>query len=401
MTRRAIFTCEAVTDGHPDKLCDQISDALVDRFLVGDPQARIVAECAVATGVVFVAAKFSAAHTVDIPEVARAVIEQAGYVSGTFNARSCSILTNLVDVPRGYRARQDERDLSEAEIDRVPADDQVTVFGFACRQTPQLMPLPVVLAQDLARRIGEARRSGEIAYLQPDGKVQVSVEYEDRQPRRIAAIALTTAIDTATAPNALRQQQELQKLVIAPVFQEQPIAPDRDTDVVVNPGDPFDVGGPARHAGLTGRKTAADTYGNYARHGAAALSGKDPTRIDRTSAYAARYAAKNVVAAELADDCEVQLSYAIGRTRPVSLQVECFGTARIPEERIATLIEQHIDLRPAGIIRSFDLRGLPKSRDGHFYQPLAACGHFGRSELDLPWERTDLVQALADAAAKT
>jgi S-adenosylmethionine synthetase len=397
MGKDFIFTSESVTEGHPDKLCDQISDAIVDHFLRQDPAAAIIAECGVATAIVFIAARFRANASVDIPNVARQVITQIGYGQPDFNGQTCGVVTSLQEVPQDDRRWGNEHDLSEAEMDRLTVKDQATVFGFACNQTPAMTPLPIWLAHKLARQLTSVRLQRLLPYLAPDGKTQVGVEYRDRRPYRIHSITVVASQSRSPAaggPDLKQLQDELKKTVIELAFDEEEIKPDKDTYVFINPDGPFIGGGPAVHAGLTGRKTAVDTYGEYARHSGAALSGKDPSRIDRVGAYAARYAAKNVVAAGLAEECEVQLSYSIGLSHPVSVQAETFGTGRIADEAIATLLRQHFDFRLAGIIRQFNLRRLPSLVKGGFYRNLAAYGHVGRADISLPWEATDRIAAL-------
>lgn len=391
--RDFVFTSESVTAGHPDKLCDRISDAIVDRFLAMDPFARVEAECAVATGTLFLAARFAAAVRLDLPSIARATIAELGYVGGAFDAASCSILTSLAETTTAARLEIDESALDDAGIEAIPATHQVTAFGFACRQTAELMPLPIVLAHRLARGLERARAS--LPWLMPDGKVQVAVEYRARRPARIHALALTAALDPDRRPAPAELEEALRAHVVEPCLAEVEPRPDPATRILVNPGGPFLEGGPARHAGLTGRKTAIDTYGEYARHSGAALSGKDPARIDRIGAYAARWAAKTVVAAGLAESCEVQLSWTIGLARPVSLVVETFGTGRITEEAIAERLARVFDFRPAAIVRAFDLRRLSARNPDGFFARLAAYGQVGRTDLDLPWERLDRVEALA------
>jgi S-adenosylmethionine synthetase len=399
MRKDFIFTSESVTEGHPDKLCDQISDAIVDRFLRQDPAAAIIAECGVATAIVFIAARFAADASVDIPNVARQVIAQVGYEQPDFNGKTCSVVTSLQEMPRENRRWLDEKDLPEEEMDRLTVKNQVTVFGFACDQTPGLMPLPIWLAHKLARRLTSVRLQKLLPYLTPDGKTQVGVEYRDRRPARIHSIAVIASQSRAPAsggPDAKQLQEDLKEAVIDFVFQEEDIKPDRDTHIFINPDGLFIGGGPAVHAGLTGRKTAIDTYGEYARHSGAALSGKDPSRIDRVGAYVARYAAKNVVAAGLADECEVQLSYSIGLSHPVSVQAETFGSGRMADEAIASLLKQSFDFRLAGIIKQFNLRWLPSLVKGGFYRKLAAYGHVGRMDIGLPWEVTDKIALLRE-----
>ena len=389
-----IFTSESVTEGHPDKLCDQISDAVVDSYLQKDPFAQVVTECVASTGILFIAARFAAQAAVDIPAVARRVIGEIGYRQPGFDAESCSILTSFTELPAGEHEAVDERGLDDDAIEAIAAKNQVTVFGFACRQTASLMPLPVVLAHRLARRLAAVRLTGLLRYLAPDGKTQVAVQYADGRPHRIHGLTLIVALDPERAPGPARVDRDLREAVIEAVFADEPIRPDAQTRVLINPGGPFVIGGPAMHAGLTGRKTAIDTYGEYARHSGAALSGKDPTRIDRVGAYAGRYAAKTVVAAGLADECEVQLSYSIGLARPVSVHVETFGTGRIADREIAARVVRHFDFRPAAIIAAFDLRRAPSIVKGGFYRRLASYGHVGRMDIGLPWERTDKAERL-------
>ena len=390
-----IFTSESLTEGHPDKLCDQISDDIVDAFLRQDAYARVYAECAASTGILFLATRFAANASVDVAGVAREVISRVGYEGEEFNARTCSIMTSFNDIPPEEYDTVDERGLSEEEIEARPALEQVTAFGFACRQTDALMPLPIWLAHKLARRLAASRRERRASYLAPDGKTQVAVEYRSRRPHRIHSIALTAALAADAVPSGERLRDDLIDLVVEPAFAGEALRPDRDTAIFINPGGPFITGGPAVHSGMTGRKTAIDTYGEYSRHSGAALSGKDPTRIDRVGAYAARHAAKNVVQAGLAEECELQLGYTIGLPRPVSIQIETFGTGRIPDAEIAGRIERLFEFRPAGIIAAFDLRRLPASDPHGFYGRLSAYGQVGRTDIDLPWERTDKAEAIA------
>ncbi|MEZ5785289.1 MAG: methionine adenosyltransferase [Xanthobacteraceae bacterium] len=384
-----IFTSESVTPGHPDKLCDQISDAVVDAFLQRDPSARAVVECAVATGVVFLAARFAADAVIDLPSLARKVIADVGYVEGRFEARSCSILTSLVELPLELRHPVDAEP-DEAALEAYRAQDQANVFGYACRETPELMPLPISLAHRIARALDRARIAEP--RLSPDGKTQVSIEYVEGRPARIYAIAATAAM---TADGSEHEIRDRLHAVIVDAFRDGEMRPDNRTEIHINVGAPYETGGPARHAGLTGRKNGIDTYGEIARQSGAALSGKDPSRIDRVGAYAARHAAKNVVAAGLAERCEVHLAYAIGEAHPLSLSVATFGSGVMPDEGIADRIEQALDFRPAAIVHRFGLRSAPALRgDRGFYRPLAVYGHFGRADLDLPWEATDAAHAL-------
>jgi S-adenosylmethionine synthetase len=391
MKKDFMFTSESVTEGHPDKLCDKISDAIVDRFLLQDPYARIITECAVSTGIVFIAARFEPNANVDFTNIARQVIDKVGYDQPDFNGKTCSILTSLKELPPNKVHAFDERKLSEADIEQITVKNQVTVFGFACNQTPAFMPMPIWLAHKLARQLNTVKVQKILPYLCPDGKTQVAIEYKNRQPYRIQSITVIASQSSSDNPNFVQLQNDIRETVIQPVFEDEEIQPDEKTRIIIDFDEPFNVGGPSVHSGLTGRKNAIDTYGEYSRHSGAALSGKDPTRIDRIGAYAARYAAKNVVAANLADECEVQLSYSIGFSRPVSIQVETFGTGKISDEQIAKLLEKYFDFRLAGIIKQFNLRFLPSLRKGEFYEKLAAYGHVGRMDINLPWEVTDKV----------
>jgi len=394
MKRDFMFTSESVTEGHPDKLCDQISDAIVDHFLEQDPYARVRAECAVATSILFIASRFGSKATVDFANVARKVIKQIGYEHPDFNSKTCSILTSLKELPPDDYYCFDEATLSEEEIERIPVRNQETVFGFACNQTPVLMPLPIWLAHKLAMKITSVRREKLLPYLAPDGKTQVGVEYRNRKPYRIHSITITTSQKESMAPDLKRLNEDIRDAIIMPAFEDEPVKPDNKTAFFVNPVGIIMVGGPSVHSGLTGRKNAMDTYGEYSRYCGSALSGKDLMRIDRIGTYAARYAAKNVVAAGLADACEVQLSYSIGLSHPVSVQVETFDTGRIPDDDIAVLLEEHFDFRLAGILREFRLRSLPATVKGGFYRKLAAYGHVGRMDIELPWEKTDKAEEI-------
>lgn len=389
MKKDFMFTSESVTEGHPDKLCDQISDALVDHFLQQDPFSRVIAECAVATSIVFIAARFASNASVDFPNIARQVISRIGYDQHAFNGKTCSILTSLKELPDEEYCCFDERKLTEEEIEGIPVKNQVTVFGFACNHTPALMPLPIWLAHKLSRKLTSVRLQKILPYLAPDGKTQVGVEFRDSKPHRIHSITVIASQNRLGEPYADNLRDDIKEAVIDSAFYDEPIKPDENTRIFVNPDGPFIMGGPAVHSGLTGRKNAIDTYGEYSRHSGSALSGKDPMRIDRIGAYAARYAAKNVVAAGLADECEVQLSYSIGLSRPVSVQAETFGTGAIPDSEIAEAIERHFDFRLAGIVRQFNLRRLPFIVKGGFYKKLAVYGHVGRMDIGLPWEITD------------
>jgi S-adenosylmethionine synthetase len=396
MSADFMFSSESVTEGHPDKLCDQISDGIVDRFLQRDPFARIITECAVSTAIIFIAARFSSRTTVDVTKVAREIINQIGYDERAFNSKSCSIVTSLSEMPLSEDDLFDERRLSEEEMDRVAVKDQVTVFGYACGQTAACLPLPIWLAHKVARRLTSVRLQKILAYLAPDGKTQVGVEYSERKARRIHSITVITSQKRREEPGARQLAEDIIESVVKPVFLNETIRPDGKTQIFVNPAGPVIVGGPAIHSGVTGRKNAIDTYGEYARHSGAALSGKDPTRIDRIGAYAARYAAKNVVVAGLATECEIQLSYSIGLAKPVSIQVQTFGTGRLPDERICALVEKHFDFRLAGIMKQFNLRYLPAAVKGGFYRKLAAYGHVGRMDIGVPWEVTDKARLLRE-----
>ena len=392
-----VFMSESVTEGHPDKLCDQISDALVDHFLQQDPFSRVIAECAVATAILFIAARFESSATVDFPGVARKVLNQIGYEHQAFNAKTCSIITSLKELPPKDQTFFNEATISEEEMDRILIKNQVNIFGFACNQTAALIPLPLWLAHKLARKLTSVRLQKVLPYLSPDGKTQVGVEYRQGHPYRIhsvTVIASQKAGAQAGGPDLKKLTDDMREVVVGQVFQDEEIKPDDRTRIFINPDGPFLIGGPAIHSGLTGRKTAIDTYGEYARHSGAALSGKDPLRIDRIGAYAARYAAKNVVAAGLARECEVQLTYTIGLPRPASIEVETFGTGMIPDKEISGLIKRHFDFRLAGIIKQFNLRYQPAVVKGGFYRKLAAYGHMGRMDIGLPWELTDKAQLL-------
>jgi S-adenosylmethionine synthetase len=389
-----VYISESVTGGHPDKLCDQISDAIVDHLLGQDPFARVRAECAVAGAIVFIAARFAAEADIDFTRLARKVIQKIGYDQADFNATTCSILTAPQALPVNPRDRFNEFDLSAKQIDKIAAQNQVTLFGFACDQTPQRMPLPIWLARLLTDRMTAIRERKILPYLMPDGKVQVGVAYRKGVPCRIHSVILIASQRRRDDPSLKRLSKDMREALIDPVFSELPIRPDDKTRILVNPDGPF-LGGPTHHSGLTGRKNAIDTYGEYSRHSGKALSGKDPLRIDRVGAYAARYAALNLVAAGLAKECEVVLSYSIGVTKPVSLLVNSFGTGSVPDEELAERVAVTFDFRPAGILKKFNLRYLPSQQLGGFYRRLAAGGHVGRTDMELPWERTDMAEALA------
>lgn len=400
MRKDFIFTSESVTEGHPDKLCDQISDAIVDRFLQQDPCSSVVAECAVSQSIVFIALVFSSTALIDVSNVAKNIINQVGYDDEFFSGRTCTALTSIKELPMSKDLRFDETRLTEKEIDLITVKrNQVNAFGFACHQTPAFMPLPIWLAHKLARRLTSVRLRKLLLYLAPDGKTQVGVEYKKGRPHKIHSITIQVCqkkSSTESLPSPKSLEDDVREAIIGPSFYGEEIRPDAETRIFIQTDDP-DIGcGPSMHSGLTGRKNAIDTYGEYARHSGAALSGKDPRRIDRIGAYAARYAAKNVVAAGLAEECEVQLSYSIGLSRPVSIQVETFGTGRVTEAKIIAMLKRHFDFRPAGIMRHFRLRHLPGSVKGGFYRKLAAYGHVGRMDIGVPWEVTDKVMILKE-----
>jgi S-adenosylmethionine synthetase len=396
MTGTGIFTSASVTEGHPDKLCDQISDAIVDAYLTDDPQARVVAEGAVARGILFLAVRASGGSGIDVTSVARGVIAGAGYQQEAdgFSAQRCTITTTLsrMEAAAPVRLRGGDR---EDPIERVAAEQQATLFGYACEETATALPAPLWYSHKIARELTSARRDGRVAALAPDGQAQVAVAYEDGRPVRLHAITIVTATqpDAVVTLDALREQ--VREEVVMPTLASGPLPGHEDARIVVNPGGLVRGGGPDLHAGLTGRKTAIDTYGEVARHSGAALSGKDPGRIDRSGAYAARYAARNVVAAGLAERCEVFLSYDIGQARPVSLGVETFGTGRMSDDGIAQRLQRAIDFRPEAIVERLRLRSLPAEHAGRFFARLAAYGQMGRDDVEAPWDRTDLTGALS------
>jgi S-adenosylmethionine synthetase len=410
LSRRYLFTSESVTEGHPDKICDQISDTILDTLLTQDERSRVAAEVVVNTGLVLITGEITSQAQVNYVDLIRKKIAEIGYTNADngFSASSCSVLVALdqqsPDIAQGVSNAQESREeMSEDELDAIGAGDQGLMFGFACNETPELMPLPISLAHRVSRRLAAVRKAGQLPYLGPDGKTQITVAYEDGRPVGIDTILISTqhapAIDNITdeAEVQAKIKEDLWSAVVEPVFAEIEIKPDDETRFLVNPTGKFVIGGPQGDAGLTGRKIIVDTYGGYSRHGGGAFSGKDPTKVDRSAAYAARYVAKNIVAAGLADKCEVQLSYAIGVARPVSMMIETFGTGKVDEDRLLELVKQHFELRPAGIIQAFNLRRLPAERGGRFYQEIAAYGHFGRTDLDLPWEQTDKASILREA----
>lgn len=391
MAKRYLFTSESVTEGHPDKICDQISDAVLDAIFAKDPNARVACETSVTTGLVLVAGEITTSTYVDIPKIVRETIREIGYTRAKygFDADTCAVLTSIdeqsADIAMGVDQALEAREgqMSDAEIEAIGAGDQGLMFGFAVNETEELMPLPISLAHKLSRRLTEVRKDGTLAYLRPDGKTQVTVEYEGDKPVRIDTIVIST--QHAEEVTLEQIKKDLQEHVIGAVIPMELV--DENTKYFINPTGRFVIGGPQGDAGLTGRKIIVDTYGGYARHGGGAFSGKDPTKVDRSAAYAARYVAKNIVAAGLADKCEVQLAYAIGVARPVSVMVDTFGTGKVADDKIVELVEKNFDLRPAGIIKELDLRR-------PIYRQTAAYGHFGRHDLDLPWERTDKAETL-------
>ncbi|WP_031432448.1 methionine adenosyltransferase [Methylomarinum vadi] len=396
MIKDFVFTSQSVTEGHPDRLCDTVSDAIVDAYLRQDSASRITAECAISKNVLFLAARYASDAVVDIPEVARSIIKQVGYRPCDFNADDCTVVTSLIEQSKTVR----EISVSSAddeEMERITASHQTTVFGFACRHTPELMPLPITLANRLTRQLTKVRRECDIDYLSPDCTSQVGVEFVDDRPIRIDSITIITGCDNPESPPTFECiEEDLRHHVINPVFQQAPIKPDNMTRVIINPNGPFMRSGPAVHSGMTGRKTDSDTYGSFARHCGSALSGKGPSRIDRVGAYAARYAAKNIVAAGLAEQCEVQLSYSIGLPGPVSVFLTTKGTGVIDDVDIRKRLLKHFDFRLGAIIRDLKLREMTKKQDGVFYQKLPVNGHFGETGLPLPWEQTDKIELLMD-----
>jgi S-adenosylmethionine synthetase len=412
LSRRYLFTSESVTEGHPDKICDQISDTILDALLAQDPTSRVAAEVVVNTGLVLVTGEITSSAQVNIVDLVRQKITEIGYTDAVngFSAQSCAVLVALdaqsPDIAQGVdKAHETREQKSEEELDAIGAGDQGLMFGFACNETPELMPLPISLAHRISRRLAAVRKAGELSYLRPDGKTQVTVAYEDGQPVGIDTILVSTqhtaTIGDVTDPIAVQQRikEDLWTYVVLPVFADIAVKPDEQTRYLVNPTGKFVVGGPQGDSGLTGRKIIVDTYGGYSRHGGGAFSGKDPTKVDRSAAYAARYVAKNIVAAGLAEKCEVQLSYAIGVARPVSIMVDTFGTGKIDDDRLLDLVKANFELRPAGIIQTFNLTCLPADRGGCFYQDVAAYGHFGRPDLELPWEQTDKAALLKELTA--
>lgn len=394
--KRRLFTSESVTEGHPDKICDQISDSILDAILAKDANARVACETSVTTGLVLVAGEITTSTYVDIPRIVRDTIAGIGYTRAKygFDAETCAVLSSIdeqsVDIAAGVDEALESREgqMTDDQIDAIGAGDQGLMFGFACNETEELMPLPISLAHKLSRRLTEVRKNGMLDYLRPDGKTQVTIEYdENNKPVRVDTIV----ISTQHSPDVTLEQiqRDLKEHVINVVVPSELI--DAETKYFINPTGRFVIGGPQGDAGLTGRKIIVDTYGGYARHGGGAFSGKDPTKVDRSAAYAARYVAKNLVAAGLADKVEVQLAYAIGVAKPVSIAVDTFGTGKVDEDILVDLVSANFDLRPAGIIKMLDLRK-------PIYKQTAAYGHFGRTDVDLPWERTDKAASLKEQA---
>ncbi len=389
---KLLFTSESVTEGHPDKICDQISDAILDALLEQDPMSRVACETATTTGLVLVMGEITTKGYVDIQKIVRDTVREIGYDRGKygFDADNCAVITAIdeqsTDIAMGVNKALEakEHQMSEDEIEAIGAGDQGMMFGYAVNETPELMPYPIALAHKLTRQLTKVRKDGTLAYLRPDGKSQVTVEYDENgKPARLDAVVLSTQHSEEVSQEQIHE--DIKKYVFDPVLPAEMV--DENTKFYINPTGRFVIGGPHGDSGLTGRKIIVDTYGGMARHGGGAFSGKDCTKVDRSAAYAARYVAKNIVAAGLADRCEIQLSYAIGVARPTSINVDTFGTGKLSDAKLVDIIRENFDLRPAGIIRMLDLRR-------PIYKQTAAYGHFGRTDLDLPWEKTDKVEEL-------
>lgn len=384
-----LFTSESVTEGHPDKICDQISDAILDAILEKDPNGRVACETAVTTGMIMVMGEISTECYVDIPKIARNVVRDIGYNRAKFgfDSDTCSVLTAIdeqsSDIALGVDKALEQKEGSLSEEDTNGAGDQGMMFGFACNETPELMPMPISLAHKLSKKLTDVRKSGKLPYLRPDGKTQVTVEYVDGKPSRIDTVVVSSQHDSEIDLEVLRK--DIIDNVILTTIPEDLL--DNNTKFLINPTGRFVIGGPNGDTGLTGRKIIVDTYGGYSRHGGGAFSGKDPTKVDRSAAYAARYIAKNIVAASLAEKCEVEIAYAIGVAKPVSVLVDTFGTGKVSDEELSKAVDKVFDLRPSAIIKKFDLRK-------PIYRDLAAYGHMGREDLSVGWEKTDKVEEL-------
>jgi S-adenosylmethionine synthetase len=393
MGKDFMVTSESVTEGHPDKLCDRISDAIVDNYLLQDPFARVRVQCALSSAIIFIAARHHSKAVVDLSHITRKVIREVGFDQKEFNANACSVLTSTQEQVKSSKYSKDEKQFTEEDIDNFPVRNQVTLFGYACDQTPNYMPLPIYLAHKISRRIDDMRHDNTLPYLEPEAKVQVGVEYQNRKLHRIHTVVVNASQKQNMEISQKQIQEDIQEMVLEPVFAEEEFKPYLRTRIFINPNGPV-KGGPAYHSGLAGRKNAIDTYGEYCRHSGKALSGKDPIRIDRVAAYAARYAAKNIVAAKLANECEIMLSYSVGLTKPVTFNIETFGTGKYDDNKILEIVKNHFDFRLGGILKKFNLRHLPAEHSGRFFQQLATYGHMGRWDLDLPWEKTDTSELL-------